>query len=300
MADMDLVRVISLDEVSIPDTDQYLLVDSVNGTKKIRATNLLNAALSENIKAALLDCFAHVAWTDNQGQDYYDALEDALYADDILRIEAVFNQDNHTIFLNDPLDSLKSYLTVTAYRVSGTSEVVTDYTLSGTLAEGSSSITVTYANKTDDFTATVTWGYRFKASNGGLLIGGIHPNWYAPPDERTDYFDSTYSTRISEKEFLPWVTGYDCYVEADTQLTVNVSVNVYNQIAMDNVANHQNINLSNISQPGWKSNPSLTVVPDSVNDSPTKAIRVTFKSVPETSFSTPDVISEIRITRRAK
>lgn len=35
--------------------------------------------LSSNAKAALLNCFAHVAWIDGHGQDYYDALESALY-----------------------------------------------------------------------------------------------------------------------------------------------------------------------------------------------------------------------------
>ena len=35
--------------------------------------------LSETAKAALLNCFAHVAWVDEHGQDYYDALYDALY-----------------------------------------------------------------------------------------------------------------------------------------------------------------------------------------------------------------------------
>ena len=35
--------------------------------------------LSETAKAALLNCFAHVAWVDEHGQDYYDALHDALY-----------------------------------------------------------------------------------------------------------------------------------------------------------------------------------------------------------------------------
>lgn len=35
--------------------------------------------LSDEAKTALLNCFAHVAWTDEHGQDYYDALESALY-----------------------------------------------------------------------------------------------------------------------------------------------------------------------------------------------------------------------------
>ena len=37
------------------------------------------SGLSDEAKEALLDCFAHVAWIDEHGQDYYDALEEALY-----------------------------------------------------------------------------------------------------------------------------------------------------------------------------------------------------------------------------
>ena len=39
----------------------------------------LTAGFSEDFKEALLDCFEHVAWIDGDGQDYYDALESALY-----------------------------------------------------------------------------------------------------------------------------------------------------------------------------------------------------------------------------
>lgn len=35
--------------------------------------------LSDDVKEALLACFVHVAWIDEDGQDYYDALETALY-----------------------------------------------------------------------------------------------------------------------------------------------------------------------------------------------------------------------------
>lgn len=37
------------------------------------------SGISDDVKVALLDCFAHVAWTDEYGQDYYDALYSALY-----------------------------------------------------------------------------------------------------------------------------------------------------------------------------------------------------------------------------
>ena len=37
--------------------------------------------LSDEVKQALLDCFANVAWANAYGESYYDALEEALYAE---------------------------------------------------------------------------------------------------------------------------------------------------------------------------------------------------------------------------
>ena len=54
------------------------------------------------------------------------------------------------------LDSLKSNLVVTANYTDSTSETITDYVLSGTLIEGTSTITVTYNEKTTTFDVTVS------------------------------------------------------------------------------------------------------------------------------------------------
>ena len=71
-------------------------------------------------------------------------------------ITAVFEQGNNAIYVTDTLDVLKQYLTVTGYFSDGTSSNVTDYTLSGTLVEGTSVITVTYLGKTTTIDVTVT------------------------------------------------------------------------------------------------------------------------------------------------
>ena len=51
--------------------------------KSIKFPGLDNTYVIEGIsdaaKTALLACFEHVAWIDDDGQDYYDALEEALY-----------------------------------------------------------------------------------------------------------------------------------------------------------------------------------------------------------------------------
>lgn len=115
---------------------------------------------SDEFKQALLACFAHVAWTDEHGQDYYDALEAALYPDvTLLSITADYQQDR-PIYDTDDLDAIKvsDDLTVTANYSNGTSVVLDDddYELSGTLTVGTSTITATYEGKTATFDVTVT------------------------------------------------------------------------------------------------------------------------------------------------
>lgn len=114
--------------------------------------------LTDDIKQALLTCFEHVAWTDEHGQDYVDALEAALYPPaELASISAVYTQSG-TVYTTDTLDSLKTDLVVTATYSDSTTETLesTDYTLSGTLTEGTSTITVTYEGKTTTFSVTVT------------------------------------------------------------------------------------------------------------------------------------------------
>lgn len=115
-----------------------------------------HGGVTEAVKQALLNCFAHVAWIDDQGQTYYDALEEALYPPaNLVSISAVYTQSG-TVYDNQTLDSLKSDLVVTAFWDNQTTTTVTDYTLSGTLTEGTSTITVLYADKSTTFNVTVT------------------------------------------------------------------------------------------------------------------------------------------------
>lgn len=112
--------------------------------------------LTPAIKSALLQLAEKVAYIDDQGQDYYQDLYDALYPPaDLVSISAVYTQSG-TVYDTDSLDSLKSDLVVTATYDDSSTEVVTTYTLSGTLAEGTSVITVSYGGKTTTFTVTVT------------------------------------------------------------------------------------------------------------------------------------------------
>ena len=96
----------------------------------------------------------------------------------VTSIDAVYTQSG-TVYDTDTLDSLKSDLVVTAHWSNGTTSTVAsaDYTLSGTLATGTSTVTVSYGGKTDTFSVTVTahvidaWYYPFDNS---ILSAGTH------------------------------------------------------------------------------------------------------------------------------
>ena len=132
--------------------------DEISDLKSAIAAVSGGRGLSEDVKQALLSCFKNVAWISADGQDYYDALEAALYPPaNLVSISAVYTQSG-TVYDTDSLDDLKSDLVVTAtWSDSSTSTVAsTDYTLSGTLTEGTSTITATYGGKSTTFTVNVT------------------------------------------------------------------------------------------------------------------------------------------------
>lgn len=116
----------------------------------------IDGELSESAKQSLLNGFTHNAWADNQGQTYYNNLYNAFYGSEVVSINAVFNQGTAKIYTTDSLNNLKQYLTVIATYTSGESYAVTDYSLSGTLSEGTSVITVEYMGKTATFNVNVT------------------------------------------------------------------------------------------------------------------------------------------------
>ncbi len=136
---------------------------SINGVplvgNKTSADLQLSGALSEDLKQALLQLAQQVAYVDANGQTYYDDLYNALYPPvGLVYISAVFEQGQTVVYDDATLDSLKSMLTVTAFYDDNSSSTVpsTDYTLSGTLTAGTSTITVSYGGKTATFTVTVT------------------------------------------------------------------------------------------------------------------------------------------------
>lgn len=149
---MGKLRVL-VEQVSSPPTQEQI---NIAVAEYISEHPGILSPLSPAVKAALLQIAEKVAYIDEGGQDYYDALDAALNAKALLSIAAVYTQSG-TVYNTDSLDSLKADLVVTAYYDDGTSaDVTSSCTLSGTLAEGTSTITAEYNGKTATFTVTVT------------------------------------------------------------------------------------------------------------------------------------------------
>lgn len=197
--------------------------------------------LSDEVKQALLDCFAHVAWVDDEGQTYYDALYDALYPPvDLSSISCVYTQSG-TVYDTDSLDSLKSDLVVTAHYSDQSTQTITTYTLSGSLVEGTSTITVSYGGKSTTFDVTVTLSRatRFgtfvnghscsKAvnSNGVIPVGGI---WISSSSAR-----AAFSTPIVNRNYVITVTDSTKYNIAVYDVADNTPISTSYSSAIEGV-----------------------------------------------------------------
>ena len=124
------------------------------------ALRAVSGRFTDNMKQALLDMFAKVAYIDDNGQDYIDALASAFYAGSAVQsISVVFTAPDTDITTETPINSLKNYLAVTAIMDDGTTEAVAkaDYIITGTLTGGKCALTVAYSGKTDTFECLVAY-----------------------------------------------------------------------------------------------------------------------------------------------
>ena len=112
-------------------------------------------AIPYSVKLAMDTLFSKAAYADDDAASSY-ATFHAWAISNLTFITAVFTQGSAIIHYTNSLDTLKHYLTVTATYSDSTTATVTDYTLSGTLTEGTSIITVSYGGKTTTFTVTVS------------------------------------------------------------------------------------------------------------------------------------------------
>lgn len=152
-------------------------------------------AISEGLKQALLQLAEKVAYIDEDGQDYYDALEEALYPpNDLVGISAVYTQSG-AVYDTDNLNSLKEDLVVTARFEDASTQIVTTYTLSGTLIAGATCpITVTYNGKTTTFDVNVSYTMVFSmGTNLTKVVGST--NWNEGHGAGIEWFDNGTSRR---------------------------------------------------------------------------------------------------------
>lgn len=219
-----------------------------------------SGGLTDGVKAALLQIAQKVAYIDEHGQDYVDALEDALYPPaTLVSISAVYTQSG-TVYDTASLDDLKADLVVTAHWSNGTTQTVTNYILSGTLTEGTSVITVTYSGKTTTFdvavthwepiTVTITW-----AGSGS--------------DKNSQIIDATQFDLYYE---LPFVEGASQLVEgttADSNAFCTYDTYLYSDAEGTTLVGRYQTDTGVIAQsgrtgaqsPDWKFNTKIKVAP---------------------------------------
>lgn len=88
----------------------------------------------------------------------------------VTSVTAEFSQNERTIFSDLDIEELRKDLIVTAFYENDTSEVINDYTLSGTLEGGVNTITVSYEEQTATFEVNVT---AFELPDGAVRYGYI-------------------------------------------------------------------------------------------------------------------------------
>ena len=130
---------------------------SGNWVEIVNTANGNSQSFSDDVKVAILTLASKVAYIDNGGTNYYDALYNAFYGDAPTpqSISAVFTPGGNTFVAGMSLNELRPYLNVTVTYSDDSTVNVTNYTLTGTLAIGTNTVTVTYGNISTTFTVTI-------------------------------------------------------------------------------------------------------------------------------------------------
>lgn len=151
---------IIIDEETVEDVEKVQRIANAGKIITIGFDGKLSASsgsgLTDRVKSALLGIFRHIAYADDQGQSYYNELYDALTSVELTGVEATFNQETMEVYPSTPLDSLRKNLVVKAVYSNGEKVKTDDYTLSGTLQVGTSTITVTCEDYTNTFNVNVS------------------------------------------------------------------------------------------------------------------------------------------------
>jgi len=260
-------------------SDTYEIVDeqgratAATNTQDITALkediSKIEPGLSDDAKTALLNCFQHVAWTDEHGQTYYNALESALYADSYPKITAKFNPGLNVIYTDDTLDSLKQYLTVKYYETEesiGTVIASASYSLSGSLVEGASTVFVSYSGLTTSFVIDGVVDYyniwHWSMANGDFSVRSGTIDYWINETKVRYTFRAPWDTRrgvTAPKGLLPyrvWGTDadmtpyYPIPIPKDAN-KVTISITPNTQYIYTQVMHVSNGNVTRITSKGW-------------------------------------------------
>lgn len=245
------------DKVPFPENNKYGTAGQVLKTLGDGTTEWTNGAsgqgVSDALKVALLQIAQKVAYVDEHGQDYYNDLYEALYPPaGLTSITAVYTQGG-TVYDTDELDSLKADLVVTAHYDDSSSEVVTTYTLSGTLTAGESTITISYGGKTTTFTVTVT-------HNPYWVILSLSDDFIEQTSQSQDY-SATYGAYVQSNSSRCAYGSFGFVMEAGYKYTFEHDSNNNNQKfgvvtkdadCLTAVANHASVSGYNQSDSGWQ------------------------------------------------
>ena len=202
-------------------------------------------------------------------------------------ITATFTQGQTVCYADMPLDKLKKNLVVEAQYDSGSPVTISDYTLSGSLVEGLSTVTVAYQDKTDTFDVTVSAAPLLYV-DGSYIDNGVglssQPPYYNQSNNRNSYkaFDLRLSGGVS----------YEAYFNYDnnSEKVPRVGFQFYNQIALDRVLAGQPFSWSQDQYDhGWESLPVSDMgtvrltCPASVSGSPIVGVRITISYADDSS-----------------
>lgn len=216
----------------------------------------------------------------------------------VTAISAAYTGGN--VAAGTPVDALNG-LTVTATYSDGSTSPVTGYTLSGSIAEGDNTVTVTYQGKTATFTVTGIPGgaeepdiaESYTISGDRLIQGGIVGD-YSGHGSEWPYCDA----RTTRRNYPYWdikvEAGATYRFEVDATVPVNIGVLECSQLVLDAVAESTNFGYTSgneyVVDSGWKTAPVEITMR---TEYPTKVVRFNFKRA-DSSNMTADDITEVR------
>lgn len=203
-------------KISAVDAECYKVGNNL--VSRIASIENAGSGLSDSVKAAILACFREVPLLDAAGSEAYSALTSALYPDMYPKIRATFTPGTHIVYTDDALSTLKTYLDVKYYESAnsqGITVAANDYTLSGTLTEGTSIVTVTYSGVSTTFTVNAidfynVWAWSLNKGNIAKVIATCDATQNALTGAYIGYTEQrpshapTRRTTVTKRGLLPY------------------------------------------------------------------------------------------------